>query len=194
MSTPDSGRREVDRAALLGAALAAVVALTFGGQGPWEWLAAASGIALLAVLVAFFRLPTDARSSRSAAAELVAVSAVAALAATLVIATPMQMVIEVATPMGRTCAGSAAVAAAVVASDQERLRAADLAVARLAREGVPASSEEVIAQAASDADRTVRGECLGAATTQWLWIPAIGLTLVIFVVATLRMRWRRSPA
>jgi hypothetical protein len=41
----------VDRAALLGTALAAVVALSFGGQGEWDWLGAASGIALLAVLV-----------------------------------------------------------------------------------------------------------------------------------------------
>ena len=51
------GTRDVDRAALLGTALAAVVALSFSGQGQWDWLGAAAGIALLVVLGAFFRLP-----------------------------------------------------------------------------------------------------------------------------------------
>ena len=51
------GSQDVDRAALLGTALAAVVALSFSGQGEWDWLGAAAGIALLVVLGAFFRLP-----------------------------------------------------------------------------------------------------------------------------------------
>src|SRR4051794_11005198 len=51
------GSRDVDRAALLGTALAAVVALSFSGQGEWDWLGATAGIALLVVLGAFFRLP-----------------------------------------------------------------------------------------------------------------------------------------
>ena len=42
----ESPVREIDRAALLGGALAAVVALTFGGNGEWAWLATCAGFAL----------------------------------------------------------------------------------------------------------------------------------------------------
>src|SRR3954462_8294877 len=50
------GTRDVDRAALLGTALAAVVALSFSGQGQWDWLGGNAGGALVVGLGGFFRL------------------------------------------------------------------------------------------------------------------------------------------
>jgi hypothetical protein len=51
--------RNVDQAALVGTALAAVLALTLG-EGAWNWLALAAGCALFAVLLAYFHPPTSA--------------------------------------------------------------------------------------------------------------------------------------
>ena len=187
MSRPDERARDVDRAALLGAALAAVVALTFGGEGEWDWMAAAAGLALLAVLAAFFRLPTGAARRGAVRAELAAVSAVAALAAALVIAAPLQAAL-LAGPAGRVCVASGDVAAGRVLVDEEQQRAAEQAVARLAAEGTPLSGGEALADAAEFEDLTVRGNCIGAATTRWLPLPAVGVFVLIFVVMEVRMR------
>src|SRR4051794_2641896 len=106
------GSRDVDRATLLGTALAAVVALSFSGQGEWDWLGAGAGIALLVVLGAFFRLPAGRQGlTPGLRGELAAVSVVAALAATLVIAPVLQAFLAATTDDGRTCRASAAVAA-----------------------------------------------------------------------------------
>jgi hypothetical protein len=193
MSNPDAGSRDVDRAALLGAALAAVVALTFGGEGEWDWMAAAAGLALLVVLAAFFRLPTGAARRGAVRAELAAVSAVAALAAALVIAAPLQAALS-AGPAGRMCEASGAVAAGRVLVDDEQRRAAEQAVARLAAEGIPMSGGEALADAAEFEDGSVRGDCLGAATTRWLPLPAAGVFVLIFVVMAMHMRRMRRAA
>ncbi|MDQ4116175.1 MAG: hypothetical protein M3235_04355, partial [Actinomycetota bacterium] len=108
--------REVDRAALLGTALAAVVALTFGGNGEWDWLATCAGFALLAVLTAFFRLPRG-RSRGAVVEEVAALAAVVALAGTLVLATPIQGVVSAYTSAGAGCRAAGAVAAATVLDD-----------------------------------------------------------------------------
>jgi hypothetical protein len=181
--------RDVDRAALLGTALAAVVALTFGGQGEWTWLAAATGVALLLVLAAFFRLPAGGTGTARGRAELAAVSAVAALAATLVLAPVLQSSLA-ATDAGRTCRASAAVAAGALESDGTRQRGADVAVARGMAEG-PAS--DALSRAGRDEERTVLGECLGAITSRWLWAPAAGLAGIGYALARWRGRLRRTP-
>ncbi len=192
MSTPDATARDVDRAALLGTALAAVVALTFGGQGEWDWMATAAGVALLAVLAAFFRLPAGSPRRGAVRAELAAVSAVAALAVALVIAAPMQAVLS-AGPVGRMCGASAAVAAGQVLVDEDRRRGAEQATTRLAAEGTVLSGAEALAHAAEHEHRTVLGICLGAATTRWLPLPAAGVAVLIFVIADVRVhRARRS--
>jgi hypothetical protein len=190
MSAPRVGARDVDRAALLGAALAAVVALTFGGQGEWEWMASAAGIALLAVIAAFFRLPTGPPRHWAARAELAAVSAVAALAVALVIATPLQAALST-TPTGQRCRASAAVAAGQVLLDENGRRAADQAAVRLASEGTPLSGPEALAHAAEDQHRTVLGICIGAATTRWLPLPTAVAAVLIFVTADAHMRRAR---
>jgi hypothetical protein len=164
----ESGERSslyTDRAALLGTTLAAVVALTFGGSGPWDWVASAVGLALLAVLIGFFRLPSAADGERVRRRELFALSAVAALCATLVLATPLQLLLEVATPVGPTCAATGEVAAA---SARDTGRSASL-------------SEQDLASAAAEASRSAEGTCLGAAANHWLWVPPIALVGLIFV-------------
>lgn len=183
-------RSDVDRAALLGAALAATVALTFGGEGEWDWLAAAVGVALLAVLGAFFRLPHKPRPP-GALAEIAAMSAVAALAATLVAAVPLQAVVADRTAEGRGCRAAAAVAAAVVLLDERHRQAAEQAAERLADEGRPSSPVETHVLAAEHQRRTVLGACLGAATSRVLWLPALIFGLVVFLGAWWRMR--RAP-
>jgi hypothetical protein len=182
---------DVDRAALLGAALAATVALTFGGAGEWDWLAACVGVALLAVLGAFFRLPHGTRTS-GALAEIAAMSAVAALAATLVAAAPLQAVIAERTAEGRRCHAAAAVAAAVVLLDEQHRRGAEQAAGRLSREGHPFTSVEAHVQAAEHQHETVLGACLGAATSRLLWIPALISGLVVFTGAWWRLRRTRN--
>jgi hypothetical protein len=165
------GGSQVDRAALLGAALAAVVALTFGGQGPWEWLASIAGVVLLAVLAAFFHLPAPGEAPHRR--QLVAVSGVAALAAALVVATPLQLFLSEVTPIGDRCRASGVVAAAA-------LRAQDLG----------GLSGPVLDEAAAEAGTTAEGECLGAATNRWLWVPAAGFAVVMFGVGMRRSAGR----
>lgn len=178
---------DVDRAALLGAALAATVALTFGGEGEWDWLAAGVGVALLAVLGAFFRLPHRPRPAR-ALAEIAAMSAVAALAASLVAAAPVQAVLSEQTTEGRACRAAAAVAAAVVLLDERHQQGAEQAAEHLTGEGRPATSEEVHALAAEHQHDTVLGACLGAATSRVLWLPALIFGLAVFAGAWWRLR------
>jgi hypothetical protein len=187
------GSRDVDRAALLGTALAAVVALSFGGQGEWDWLGAASGIALLAVLAAFFRLPAGRGLTPGLRGELAAVSAVAALAATLVIAPVVQALLSATTDAGRTCRASAAVAAGALESDGTRQRGAELAVSR-GDAGV-ATATDALSRAAQDERRTVLGDCLGAITSRWLWVPAAGMAAVGYACAwwLVRRRYARAP-
>jgi hypothetical protein len=181
--------RDVDRAALLGTALAAVVALTFGGQGEWDWLAAVTGGALLTVLAAFFRLPGGPVPPPRVRAELAAVSAVAALAATLVLAPVVQIVVAGSTDAGRTCRASAAVAAGTVESDEARRSGADLAVSR---GDVGGTAEQALSRAAQDEERTVLGNCLGAITSRWLWAPAVGLAAAGYAVAWWLVRRRHA--
>jgi hypothetical protein len=183
----------VDRAALLGTALAAVVALSFGGQGEWDWLGAASGFALLTVLAAFFRLPAGRGLTPGLRGELAAVSAVAALAATLVIAPVIQAFLAGTTDAGRTCRTSAAVAAGALESDGTRQRGAELAVAR-GDAGVDTATD-ALSRAAQDERRTVLGDCLGAITSRWLWAPAAGMAAVGYACAwwLVRRRYARAP-
>jgi hypothetical protein len=185
-----AARSDVDRAALLGAALAATVALTFGGEGEWDWLAAGVGVALLAVLGAFFRLPHTPRPA-GALAEIAAMSAVSALAASLVAAAPLQAVLSERTAEGRGCRAAAAVAAAVVQLDERHQQGAQHAAERLAGEGRPSTPVEVHALAAEHQHRTVLGACLGAATSRVLWLPALIFGLAVFAGAWWRLR--RTP-
>ena len=187
------GSREVDRAALLGTALAAVVALSFSGEGEWDWLGAVAGIALLVVLGAFFRLPPGRRGlTPGLRGELAAVSVVAALAATLVIAPVLQAFLAATTDAGRTCRASAAVAAGALESDGTRQRGADLAVAR-GDAGVPTATD-ALSRAAQDERRTVMGDCIGDATSRWLWAPAAGMAAVGYACAWWLVRKRHVRA
>jgi hypothetical protein len=185
------GSRDVDRAALLGTALAAVVALSFGGQGEWDWLGAASGIALLAVLAAFFRLPAGRGLTPGLRGELAAVSAVAALAATLVIAPLLQGFLATTTDAGRTCRASAAVAGGALESDENRQRGAQLAVSR----GDAGVATAASPRASRDGRPTVLGDCLGAITSRWLWAPAAGMAAVGYACGwwLVRRRHARAP-
>lgn len=194
MSTggPDSGRRDVDRAALLGTALAAVVALTFGGEGEWDWLACAAGVALLAVLCAFFGMPTGNIHPARDRVELAAVSAVAALAATLVVAAPVQALLGASTQTGRDCRTVAAVAAARATVDELSHRAAPVAVELLRADGIVGTADGVLAATARNAQREVYGTCIGAATTRVLPLPASGLAVAIFLVLLVRLH-RSGP-
>jgi hypothetical protein len=187
---PARTERDVDRAALLGTALAAVVALTFGGQGEWDWLAAAAGVALLLVLAAFFRLPAGGAATRRGRAELAAACAVGALAATLVLAPVLQASLA-ATDAGRTCRASAAVAAGALESDGTRQRGAEVAVAR---GDVGGTAGEALARAARDEERTVLGNCLGAITSRWLWVPAAVLAAAGYALARWLARRRQAPS
>lgn len=167
--TPTAGR-SVDRAALLGTSLAAVVALTFGGQGPWEWLASVVGLALLTVLLGYFRLPDGEPAPRR---ERLAVSAVSALCATLVVAPGLQAFLAVATPVGGDCADVGAVASAVVVAQPVGL------------------TPSVVRAAATQAAETAYGDCLGATTNRWLWAPALVLAALGYA-ATAVVGARRS--
>ncbi|MGY1640660.1 hypothetical protein ACI782_05935 [Geodermatophilus sp. SYSU D00703] len=182
----------MDRAALLGTALAAVVALSFSGEGAWDWLGAMAGIGLLAVLAAFFRLPAGGGLTPGLRGELAALSVVAALAATLVIAPLLQAVLAATTDAGRTCRASAAVAAGALESDGTRQRGAELAASR-GDSGV-ATAADALTRAAQDERRTVLGDCIGAVTSGWLWAPAAGMAAVGYACAWWLVRRRHGRA
>jgi hypothetical protein len=185
-------RRDVDRAALLGTALAAVIALSFSGEGAWDWLGAAAGIALLTVLAAFFRLPAGGGLPPGLRGELAAFSVVAALAATLVIAPLLQAVLAVATDAGRTCRASAAVAAGALEREGSLQRGAELAASR-GDAGVTTATD-ALSRAAANERRTVMGNCIGAATSNWLWAPAAGLAAAGYACAWWLVRRRQTRA
>ena len=176
MTGPD-GPREVDRAALLGAALAAVVALAFAGDGEWDWLATVSGGALLAIIAAFFRLP-GAGAHRYV--ELVAMAAVVGLCGALVLAAPLQAVLSV-TPVAAPCRAAGALAGAEVA-------ATDPATARLA--AGRADPGELLGAAAAEHADAAFGTCIGAATSRVLWLPALVVAAAVVAVGELRLRGR----
>jgi hypothetical protein len=171
--------RDVDRAALLGAALAAVVALAFAGDGQWDWLATLSGAALLAIVAAFFRLPEDGTGRH---AELVAMAAVVGLAAALVVAAPLQAVLS-ATPAAGSCRAAGALAAAEVL-------AADPATARAAAAASGDTPDAVLAAAGADRERIAFGACIGALTSGLLWLPALLVGAATVLVGELRLRRR----
>jgi hypothetical protein len=183
----------VDRAALLGTALAAVVALSFSGEGAWDWLGATAGIALLTVLGAFFRLPAEGGLTPWLRGELAAFSVVAALAATLVIAPLLQTVLAATTDAGRTCHASAAVAAGALESDGSLQRGAELAVSR--GDADVTTATDALSRAAANERRTVMGDCIGAVTSGWLWAPATGMAAVGYACAwwLVRRRHARAP-
>jgi len=180
----------VDRAALLGTALAAVVALSFSGEGAWDWLGAMAGIALLTVLAAFFRLPAGGGLTPGLRGELAAVSVVAALAATLVIAPVLQAVLAATTDAGHTCRASAAVAAGALESDGSVQRGAGLAASR-ADAGVTTATE-ALSRAAANERQTVMDDCIGTVTTRWLWAPGAGMAAVGYACAWWLMRRRHA--
>jgi hypothetical protein len=155
---------EVDRAALLGTALAAVVALAFASDGEWDLLATLSGCALLSVIAAFFRLPADGRRRH---AELVAMAAVVGLCSALVLAAPLQAVLS-ATPVAAPC---------------RAVGAAGLPAA-------PGSPDDVLA--AGEKEREVFGDCMGRTTSRVLWIPVLVVAASAVAVGELRLRRRRS--
>jgi len=174
--------REVDRAALLGAVLAAVVALTFGGQGEWDWLASLSGVALVVIIAAFFRLPTTGTHRHL---ELAAMATVVGLAGALVLAAPLQAVL-VETPLTDECRAAAALAAAEVLDTGRG--SAGAAADLLRADGTATTPSAVLAGAAQDRSRLTFGVCIGAKTSRLLWIPVVVLTLATIAASEVRMR------
>jgi hypothetical protein len=79
--------RAIDQAVLVGAAVAAFVALAVG-IGQWTLLSSALGLTLAIVLIAYVHVPTG--SIRSKLLRLLAVSAVGALDVCLTLAYPLQ--------------------------------------------------------------------------------------------------------
>ena len=126
MTAEDPDGRSVDRAALLGTSLAAVVALTFGG-----------GCAVRHAMVAV----------------------------------PIQSLLVVASPVGRMCAD---VGAAAGAAEAARV---DLA-------------PSVVHSVAVSVTEVASGECLGAATDGWLWLPASAFAAIFSAVMALAGRRR----
>lgn len=187
--TASARNREIDRAALLGAVLAAVVALTFGGQGEWDWLATLSGVALVGIIAAFFRLPSVGVHRHM---ELAAMSTVVGLAGALVLAAPLQAVL-IETPIADECHAAAALDAAQVLDTG---RASAGAAAELLREaGTPTTPDAVLAGAAEDRGRLTFGICIGAETSRVLWVPVVVVALVTIAAGEVRMRRRdRRPA
>ena len=197
MSTPDevpadadpaaraaARTREVDRAALLGAVLAAVVALTFGGQGEWDWLASLSGVALVGIIAAFFRLPAAGGHRHL---ELAAMATVVGLAGALVLAAPLQAVL-IATPVADPCHAAAALDAAEVLDSGRR--SAGAAADLLRAGGTATTPAAVLAGAAADRSQLTFGICIGAETSRLLWIPVVVLALATIAAGELRMRRR----
>lgn len=197
MSTPDEApagadpatasaarTREVDRAALLGAVLAAVVALTFGSEGEWDWLASLSGVALVAIIAAFFRLPATGPHRHL---ELAAMATVAGLAGALVLAAPLQAVL-IETPVADECHAAAALDAAQVLDTGRG--SAGAAADLLRASGTATTPGAVLAGAAQDRSRLTFGICIGGETSRLLWIPVVVLALATIAAGEVRMRRR----
>jgi hypothetical protein len=89
----DPGLRRVDQAALMGAALAAILAV-FLPAGRWEGWGSVVGITLTFVIAGFYRVPDSAMPSgwRDAITRAGALACVAALCVSIAIAWPLQSI------------------------------------------------------------------------------------------------------
>jgi len=85
------------------------------------------------------------------------------------------------------------VAAGALESDGNQQRGADLAASR----GGPGvtTAADALSRAAANERRTVMDDCIGAATSDWLWAPAAGMAAVGYAGAwwLVRRRHARAP-
>jgi hypothetical protein len=173
----DERFHDIDRAAVLGAALAAILALTLG-DGPWNWLGVATGGALLLLVKYFFKLPEGQPRQcwlSSEWGQLLGRAAVVALCFGLFVAWPWQWALEYWPPVRTACATE---------QDLARLRA----IADWRMVGLGDANLNDVANAQAE---LARKNCVAGFATDWLWIP----TLLAFAASFLRTNAlsRRSP-
>ncbi|MFF3559466.1 hypothetical protein ACFYXS_05425 [Streptomyces sp. NPDC002574] len=178
-----AGRDAPGQAGVIGIGLAAV--LTFAlTQGSWQWFATYIGLTLLAVILAFSRLPTCAPGPRSVyVRSLAAYSLVVGLCAAIALA-PMMQRWAWLFPMPGTRARC--IALGTYESIRTEAALADLA----GRAGAALPS----AQKSHSHD--VVAECLSATTTLWLPVYAAGAAVLVGLGAWCidRVRMRNAAA
>jgi hypothetical protein len=197
--------RDIDRAAILGAALAAVLSLTLS-QGPWDWLSLFIGTTLSALVLFFFRVPADRnahpRVFSSVWGQLLAHAAVAALCIGLAIAWPLQAAIQAWTPEKQTCLRAAAIDEAAVYTNQDNSVIFDKAAAdqrisqallKKSRDAKRSPKEVLTSEIADEAGKTASGNCAGVAATRWLWLPILIAGASTFAATNKKSLERRMP-
>jgi hypothetical protein len=80
-----SDQTRIDQAAVLGAGLAAVIAVSLG-PGSWGWWSTGVGVTLLALIVGFYSVPPRTEPPLRRARQLLALAAVAGFCATIALA------------------------------------------------------------------------------------------------------------
>ncbi|MFG2115212.1 hypothetical protein ACGFRB_21730 [Streptomyces sp. NPDC048718] len=177
-SAPASTQAVAGQPGVIGIALAAVLSASLA-QGSWQWFALYIGVTLLAIVVAFFRLPVWAPGLRSGyVVNLVAFSLVVGLCVALALA-PMMQRWAWLFPMPGTRDRCEAVGA------YARLEA-EAALGSLAHGagGALAYAQETQAHAAV-------ADCLSATTTLWLPVYAAGAALLVGLTLW-ALGWARS--
>ncbi|MFE6102136.1 hypothetical protein ACFVQ4_19490 [Streptomyces laurentii] len=170
---------------VIGIALAAVLSASLA-QGSWQWFATYIGLTLLAIVLAFFRLPPWTPGLRSGyVVNLVAFSLVVGLCVALVLA-PMMQRWAWLFPMPGTRDQCAAVGA------YARLQA-EAELGSLAHgAGVALAGAQEVQSHAAVAD------CLSATTTLWLPVYAAGAAVLVglglWILGRARTRTGTPPA
>ncbi|MER5352648.1 hypothetical protein ABT093_20235 [Kitasatospora sp. NPDC002551] len=161
---------------VLGTALGVVLAFSLA-EGSWQWFSTYLGVTLLAVVLAFGRVP--ARGTGGYGWSLAAYSLVVGLCVALALAPALQRWDRLF-PMPGTREGC------VQAGRYESLHA-QAALGDLAGRDAAA-----LAYAREQQSRVAVDDCLAATTTRWLPVYALGTALVVSGGALVRGRARRK--
>ncbi len=180
----------VDAAALYGAMLAAVIALTLG-EGAWTWFSTALGVALLLLLVAFYR-PTH-RGQPVDHRRMLATAAAGALAATLLAAWPLQLVLEHWTSVGNECRQLGQVAALERDADLRQAQARPVPGQTLVPEA-QLLTDDARALATKEAADRASANCLGRVTFDRLyWWTGLSFLVLWLLLAPASRKRARTP-
>ncbi|MFE6869775.1 hypothetical protein ACFVFS_24875 [Kitasatospora sp. NPDC057692] len=163
-------------AGVLSTALGVVLAFSLAA-GSWEWFSTYLGVTLLAVVLAFGRVPV--RAAAGYGWHLAAYSLVVGLCVALALAPALQRW-EWLFPMAGTRAGC------VQAGRYEVLHA-QAALGNLAGQDA-----EALAFAQEQQSRVAVNDCLAATTTRWLPVYALGVALLVGGGAWVWGRARRA--
>ena len=179
----------IDTAALFGAMLAAAITLTLG-EGAWSWFSSALGVALLLTLLSFYIPPHPAQTGRRRV--VASAAAAGAIVLTLILAWPLQSLLNRYTQLGDYCRFAGEVVAIErhdELRDVETLSPEEATVVPRLR----AFTADDLRRSVDEAYFNAQGACLGGVTTTRLYSVTLPAFIALFGVLEYWSRRKKPP-